>query len=198
MKKYFSIFVLLIFSLSKGNSQEATSRFSKSVGNEMILDYSSMLKDSLETPALTIPTNVVWEKDRNDFVSMIEAFIFKNESIRKKSSNSYTGFTIAGTVVGVGGGIYGLFSNSEPKGAAFTSLIVGALTGLLGTLNLQKKTERAFACSDYLQGIIMDFKIYWGVARCPGTQDELKTYLKAKDQIIASLKNMKCYGLVDH
>ncbi|WP_278021080.1 hypothetical protein [Flavobacterium ginsengisoli] len=81
------------------------------------------------------------------------------------------------------------------KEQALTSLIAGSLTGLVGSLNLEKKAERANTCSDFLDGIMLDFAGRWGDTRCPETKQELSDYLSAKDALIESLKSMKCYGL---
>lgn len=191
MRNYF----LLLFTTTLLLSNCTSVKKLKMNSNKILLKYDKALGDSLKVSILTIPTCDIWNKDRDDFIMMIEDYKAKNEIVRTKSNNTATGFTITGTVIGVGGGVYGLFSNTEPKGAAITSLITGALTGLFGSLNLQKKSERASTCSDFLNVILLDFRAYWGVARCPSNENEFKTYLTAKDEIIERLKGMKCFGL---
>ena len=134
-------------------------------------------------------------KDLDEFVKMIEEYKMKNEVAGKRANRTSIGFTVSGTIIGVGGGIYGLFSNSEPKGAAVTSIVAGALTGLVGSLNIQKKAERANSCDDFLNIILLDYKAYWGPARCPRNEAEFQTYLESKNDIINKLKEMKCFGL---
>jgi hypothetical protein len=167
--------------------------------NNTLMNYQDTLKVTVSKIDSgienKIPSCEIWNIDRNDFILMIKDYKDKNEIIRKKSHRAGNFFTIAGTTLGVGGGIYGLFSDSEPKGAAVTSLITGALTGLVGSLNLEKKAERANTCSDFLDGMMLDFAARWGAARCPRNEFEFKAYLSAKDAIIESLKSMRCYGL---
>jgi len=165
----------------------------------MILSYSRYLKNEInelgKNPKSEIKSCTTWLQDKDQFVSLIKEYKSNNEIIRRNSSKSKSAFIITGTTIGLGGGIYGLFANSEPKGAAITSMVTGALTALVGSLNIERKSERSNACSDFLNGILLDFDIYWGIARCPTNNKELEGYLKSKDSVIESLKSMKCYGL---
>lgn len=167
--------------------------------NKSLLAYQRSLITEIKkidnNDDVKVPTCEIWNTDRTDFIVMIKEYKDKNEEVRKKSAKTNSFFVITGTAVGVGGGIYGLFSNGDTKGTAVTSLIAGSLTGLVGSLNLEKKAERANTCSDFLDGMMLDFGARWGVARCPRNEEEFKAYLSAKDAIIESLKSMKCYGL---
>ncbi len=164
-----------------------------------ILNYESVLLDSIAILASTgeapLPPFERWQADRNSFIAMIKDYERKNELIRRKAGKTNTGFVISGSVIGLGGGIYGLVSENEPKGAAVTSLISGALTALVASLNLQRKSERAYQCSEFLQSILLDYEAYWGDIRYPSSQEDLIEYLKSKDDIINRLKEMKCFGL---
>lgn len=141
-----------------------------------------------------VPSCETWLQDKNKFVEVIQEYKSKNEIVRRKSKKYSNAFIISGSTIGLGGGIYGLFSNSEPKGAAITSMVTGALTALVGTLNIDKNIERSNTCSDFLNIIMLDFDSYWGIARCPKDNKELAVYLKSQKDIIESLKAMKCFG----
>lgn len=139
--------------------------------NDVLLNYQDSVKvviEKIENGAQNaVPPFEVWNTDRNEFIAMIKDYKDRNEIIRRKSQKAGNFFTISGTALGVSGGIYGLFSDSEPKGAAVTSLVTGALTGLVGSMHLEKKAERANTCSDFLDGIMLDFAARWGCSKIP-------------------------------
>lgn len=162
--------------------------------NKEILNIDRLLEiDS--TKNVDIPSCGVWLDDKRQFVEMIKEYKAQNETLRKKSNKWKNTFIVSGAIIGLGGGIYGLLSQSEPKGAAITSLVSGSLTGILGSLNIENKGLRSKVCSEFLNGILLDYDVFWGPTRCPNNANELRIYLKSKDDIIESLKSMKCYGI---
>lgn len=144
--------------------------------------------------AIALPTCNEYKEDVDSFVKDIESYIASNRTTLNSTKKLSNGLTIGSTIIGVGGGAYGLFSNGEQKGAALTSLVAGAITGLIGTFAPAKKIETGSACSEFLNTIKIQFKNYWSAVNCPTTQAEWDTYKSAKKEIIDQMVKMKCYG----
>ncbi|WP_278021081.1 hypothetical protein [Flavobacterium ginsengisoli] len=119
--KIFKWITVLFVAISTFSSCSPTKSFTNNQ-NSILLDYQKSLKTEITnlTNNNLVSTRdcKIWEKDRNDFILMVKEYKDKNEIVRKKSNKAGTAFVITGTVVGVGGGIYGLFSDGDTKGAS--------------------------------------------------------------------------------
>lgn len=171
--------------LKKGVSSEIDNNIEETTTKINILDLGAKS---------TLPSLNEWKKDRDDFILKIEDYLDKNSLIRVKSRKTNNGITIAGTAIGVGGGVYGLVSENQDITTNITSMLVGGLTTVVSTLDLEKKEERGDNCNEFLNIILLDFKYRWSDIMYPNTENELKLYLKEKNQIMERIKKMKCFS----
>lgn len=157
--------------------------------------YDSLNTSVTRAVPAPLPSLQVWTADKDQFLKIINDYKITNEERRVRLNNAAGAFIIGGTGIGLGGGVYGLFTEDEPKGAALTSMVAGALTGIAASLNVYKRAERAKVCANFLNEVYADFGGWWGPVMHPQTDDDLKKYLQAKKDILDQLKVMKCYGI---
>jgi hypothetical protein len=155
-------------------------------------NYKSL--DTSDIAPSSVPPIDSWKADRDKFINSIKGYVDKNKRVSKSARRWSNFLTISTSVVGLGGGMYGLFNENEPKGPAVTSLVGGALTGFIGSLKLDKRSERATFCNQFLNDMIIRFSSDWGDTDYPQTLEEFRNYKNAKNAIATLLIENKCYG----
>ena len=195
MKKIILLSVLSIFllSCSSTNSIRGIKKVNEKEINKNLEEYSEV-KDSISKGEKILPSKEEWLADRNEFTNKIQEYLDDNKEIKDKSRKTNNFLTISGTGIGVLGGLYGFTNDNEEVITSLSSIVVGGLTTVISTLNLKKRQERAESCNDFLNIILLDFKFKWGEVAYPRTEDELKNYITAKDEIINRIKEMKCFN----
>lgn len=139
-----------------------------------------------------VPNEVTWKQNHKEFTSLIERFRDQNQKAKEKNAKASVVFKIAGAVIGLGGGIFGIASNNNATGSAITSLISGATAGLVASLGIDKKTEKTSGCYSLLNGIVLQLQ---GKQEAPASPAEYTEYLKKREQMIDQIKAADCYGL---
>lgn len=142
-------------------------------------------KNSLTTPTCEEFGQIVRTK-----IAQIDVILMQHEAPLKKNKKWANGLTIGGSVVGLGGGLYGVFSNNEQKGAAVTSLLSGTVTGLVAVFS-SKNNDRMSECIQYLNETKFRYTTKWSV--CPKTPEEWKIFNDEQDQISNKLKDLGCF-----
>ena len=186
------VVIILLFNFSTGVAQKRD--LLSYSASKMFSEYSNLIKDSLKKPLLVIPDRSAWEKDRDDFIKMIENYFLTNdliisrdEGIHKETQKKRYKSDKYSSPVNTNGNAF----QGNPKAAIFLALVIGTITGIYGVLHNEEKQPTPPPGKISPEKLFLDFKAYWSLARNPATQEEFRSYLNAKDHVLASLQIQK-------
>ena len=158
---------------------------------KMFHDYSIRLEDSLKNSRLVIPTQAAWEKDRNEFIKMIDGYIDKHERYVRREAVPYISRPRHSFP------LFPLIESSGNNGAVIVALAVVLVSGIVVAVEHRNRPDREINNPDNTYNLLLDFESYWGSARSPATREELKNYLKAKQQLMDNMTLLKDAGSIE-
>lgn len=128
-----------------------------------------------------------YKQDRDRFSSLLQAVINENTNREKPEKKGFNGWSAAGIVVGLAGGLMGLVlphDNDRKNVATGTSITAGAITGWLATRKFETRAAKYEACVTAAGGVKFSWEARYSNANLPDDSDPeaVKLYNDTKAQ----------------
>ena len=154
--------------------------------------------DSARTPVVGVTAEQAIAA-RTRQVAQLQATATRQQE--RKVGPTYVTMLVSGTVIGVAGGVVGLTADADDakKAGSITSLVSGALTGLIAALGLDSRAKNRDACLSLIRERMLYMNTRWDdaafiQATADGrVSDEVfRAYNEDVQQTNTLLRELKC------